>query len=219
MPARQLPPTGMALKLKLFTRAAASAQVQQIRHGRLPVHVRANPGLRVARTVPITCDSNHTHGEGWRSPRRSRSLNQATSASVSLSRPLMGLAVTELEFMDGLCGGQEVSDVSLWDFQKQDDTHLQVLKISIELCKKEYFVVPKAKAESDLKFHDEEDEILGKKVWFQLISVEVDPGECLGDSLCLATASVISLYSESYRMLYVVQHMMVQSSTLCFFFP
>jgi len=59
----------------------------------------------------------------------------------------------------------------------KQDSHLKVLKVTIELCKKEYFVVPKSVAKSELKFWDKEDERLGKKVRFLLVSVEVDPGK------------------------------------------
>ena len=176
----QLYSTGMALKLNPFTRAAAAAEVRQFHFGREPVHVRIIPELRIApRAVVVTCDSSRKRG-GGRSPQRSRSLNQATSASVSASRPQMAPAQTGLELINDLLRGQGISD-ALLDSQKRD-SYYQELKISIDLCKKEYFVVPKAMAGSDLKFYDEEDERLGKKVWFQLVSVEVDPGECFATS-------------------------------------
>lgn len=129
----------------------------------------------VGSAVLVKCESSHKNREGRRSSqRRSRSLNQATSASKTRLSPIQ----TELEVINDLYVGQGISDILLENLQKQEESHLQVLKVTVELCKKEYFVVPKSVAESDLKFSDEEDERLGKKVWFQLVSVEVDPGEC-----------------------------------------
>lgn len=174
---RPVPATGVTLKVNPLTRAAAAAEVRQLRHGRETVHVRNIPELRMATgAVLVACDSSHTRRRGRTSPRKSRFLKQATSASISPSRSHQPPAQTELELIKGLCEGQGISEAVL-DFQKQSESQLQCLKISIELCKKEYFVVPKAMAESDLKFYDEEDERVGRKVWFQLVSVEVDPGE------------------------------------------
>lgn len=174
------PPLCMALAMKPLNRTAAAVALPQF-HGALckhgggcgALHVRV-PKLRMTLSggVLVKCESNHKNSEGRRSQRRSRSLNQATS-SASQSR--LAPVHTELELINDLYVGQGISDVLL-ELQKRDSP-LQVLKVTIELCKKEHFVVPKAVAESDLKFWDEEDERLGKKVWFQLVSVEVDPGE------------------------------------------
>jgi hypothetical protein len=200
----QLYSTGMALKLNPFTRAAAAAEARQFRFGREPVHVRIIPELSIApRAVVVTCDSSRKRREGRRSPHRSRSLNQATSASVSASWPQMAPAQTGLELINDLLRGQGISD-ALLDSQKRD-SHYQELKISIDLCKKEYFVVPKAMAGSDLKFYDEEDERFGKKVWFQLVRVEVDPGECFAISTsflanCCRNSPALLIRQDAYMM-------------------
>lgn len=128
-----------------------------------------SPQERMAGALVVKCESRNKKREGRRSQRM---FSQATSAPQTRLAPVQ----TELELINNLCIDQRISDVLL-QLQKQESP-LKVLKVTIELCKKEYFVVPKSVAESDLKFCDEEDERLGKKVWFQLVSAEVDPGEC-----------------------------------------
>lgn len=122
----------------------------------------------MTRALTVKCESSRKKREGRRSQ---RSLNQAASASQGRLAP----ALTEVELIHDVSVDQRISD--LFQLQKQED-RLQVLKVTIELCKKEYFVLPKSVAESDVTFCDEEDERLGMKVWFQLVSVDVDPGEC-----------------------------------------
>lgn len=127
------------------------------------------------RALTVKCESSHKKREGRRSQRR---LNQAASAS----QVRLASAQTEVELINDVSVDQRISDV-IFQLQNQE-TPLEVLKVTIELCKKEYFVLPKSVAESDVTFCDEEDERLGMKVWFQLVSVDVDPGECTVMIVC-----------------------------------
>lgn len=129
--------------------------------------VRSSPEPRLTGALTVKCESSHKKREG----RSQRRLNQAASASQIRLAP----ALAEVELINDVSVDQRISDH--FQLQKQED-RLQVLKVTIELCKKEYFVLPKSVAESDVTFCDEEDERLGMKVWFQLVSVDVDPGEC-----------------------------------------
>jgi len=167
----QQPQCMTTLKMNPFTKAAPAAAVelrQFLGNCGGALHEKHMPRQRMAGALLVKCESSHKNRSSQR-----RSLNQATSAS----KTRLSSVQTELEVISDLRVGQGISDVLL-ELQKQK-SHLQVLKVTIELCKKAYFVVPKSVAESDLKFWDEEDERRGKKVRFRLVSVEVDPGEQL----------------------------------------
>lgn len=103
----------------------------------------------------------------WRTQRKSKSMN--LEAILQLPTKTLERNLRRI--------GQDLSN-AFSNLREQQSSPSQVLKLTVYLCMKKYFVMPKSVEESDWTFWDEEDERMGKKVWLQLFSVKPDAGEC-----------------------------------------